>query len=40
MTAAAAADGVLTPRIPVAERAKPRRATITANGDARRQINA
>ncbi|MFG1843079.1 Hsp20/alpha crystallin family protein [Micromonospora zamorensis] len=32
--------GVLTLRIPVAERAKPRRVTITANGDGRRQINA
>lgn len=32
--------GVLTLRIPVAERAKPRRVTITANGDARREINA
>ncbi|MET8282045.1 Hsp20/alpha crystallin family protein [Micromonospora sp. NPDC005174] len=33
-------NGVLTLRIPVAERAKPRRVTITANGDAHRQINA
>ena len=33
-------DGVLTLRIPVAERAKPRRVTIKANGDGRRQINA
>ncbi|MBM7495133.1 Hsp20/alpha crystallin family protein [Micromonospora luteifusca] len=32
--------GVLTLRIPVAERAKPRRVTITANGDGRKQINA
>ncbi|MEU0549719.1 Hsp20/alpha crystallin family protein [Micromonospora sp. NPDC005979] len=32
--------GVLTLRIPVAERAKPRRVTITANGNGRRQINA
>ncbi|MGC4814357.1 Hsp20/alpha crystallin family protein [Micromonospora sp. DT228] len=32
--------GVLTLRIPVTERAKPRRVTITANGDGRRQINA
>ncbi|MEU1588066.1 Hsp20/alpha crystallin family protein [Micromonospora sp. NPDC005710] len=32
--------GVLTLRIPVAERAKPRRVTIKANGDGRRQINA
>ncbi|MEU8183685.1 Hsp20/alpha crystallin family protein [Micromonospora sp. NPDC049044] len=32
--------GVLTLRIPVAERAKPRRVTITANGEGRRQINA
>ncbi|MGQ5262618.1 Hsp20/alpha crystallin family protein [Micromonospora sp. ZYX-F-536] len=35
-------NGVLTLRIPVAERAKPRRVTINANanGDGRRQINA
>ncbi|MEU4335040.1 Hsp20/alpha crystallin family protein [Micromonospora lupini] len=33
-------NGVLTLRIPVAERAKPRRVTISANGDGRRQINA
>ncbi|MET7375611.1 Hsp20/alpha crystallin family protein [Micromonospora arida] len=33
-------NGVLTLRIPVAERAKPRRVTIKANGDARREINA
>ncbi|SCF11899.1 HSP20 family protein [Micromonospora coriariae] len=33
-------NGVLTLRIPVAERAKPRRVTIKANGDGRRQINA
>ncbi|MGW4501097.1 Hsp20/alpha crystallin family protein [Micromonospora sp. NPDC004336] len=32
--------GVLTLRIPVAERAKPRRVTITANGDGRKQISA
>ncbi|MEU8388342.1 Hsp20/alpha crystallin family protein [Micromonospora sp. NPDC048843] len=32
--------GVLTLRIPVAERAKPRRVTIQANGSARREINA
>ncbi|MEU7589596.1 Hsp20/alpha crystallin family protein [Micromonospora sp. NPDC049230] len=32
--------GVLTLRIPVAERAKPRRVTISSNGDGRRQINA
>jgi HSP20 family protein len=32
--------GVLTLRIPVAERAKPRRVTISANGEGRRQINA
>ncbi|WP_433539224.1 Hsp20/alpha crystallin family protein [Micromonospora sp. CA-249363] len=32
--------GVLTLRIPVAERAKPRRVTITANSNGRRQINA
>ncbi|PZF88014.1 Hsp20/alpha crystallin family protein [Micromonospora deserti] len=35
-------NGVLTLRIPVAERAKPRRVTITAgsNGNGRKQINA
>jgi HSP20 family protein len=33
-------NGVLTLRIPVAERAKPRRISIAANGDGRRQINA
>ncbi|MEU4553667.1 HSP20 family protein [Micromonospora violae] len=33
-------NGVLTLRIPVAERAKPRRVTINANGNGRRQINA
>ncbi|MET7707728.1 Hsp20/alpha crystallin family protein [Micromonospora sp. NPDC005189] len=33
-------NGVLTLRIPVAERAKPRRVAINANGDGRRQINA
>ncbi|MGC4758153.1 Hsp20/alpha crystallin family protein [Micromonospora trifolii] len=33
-------NGVLTLRIPVAERAKPRRVTIQANGPARREINA
>ncbi|MDG4839281.1 Hsp20/alpha crystallin family protein [Micromonospora sp. WMMD967] len=32
--------GVLTLRIPVAERAKPRRVTISANSEGRRQINA
>ncbi|MET7946835.1 Hsp20/alpha crystallin family protein [Micromonospora sp. NPDC005324] len=33
-------NGVLTLRIPVAERAKPRRVTIQANGTGRREINA
>ncbi|MDG4831082.1 Hsp20/alpha crystallin family protein [Solwaraspora sp. WMMD1047] len=32
--------GVLTLRIPVAERAKPRRVAVTVTGDAKRQINA
>ncbi|SCL72781.1 HSP20 family protein [Micromonospora citrea] len=32
--------GVLTLRIPVAERAKPRRVTITANGNDRKEISA
>jgi HSP20 family protein len=32
--------GVLTLRIPVAERAKPRRVAVTVTGDANRQINA
>ncbi|MFI5489627.1 Hsp20/alpha crystallin family protein [Micromonospora echinaurantiaca] len=33
-------NGVLTLRIPIAERAKPRRISITANGNGRKQINA
>ena len=33
-------NGVLTLRIPVAERAKPRRVSITANGNGRKEINA
>ncbi|BCJ62604.1 Hsp20/alpha crystallin family protein [Micromonospora endophytica] len=33
-------NGVLTLRIPVAERAKPRRVTVTATGNGRKQINA
>ncbi|MDM4719167.1 Hsp20/alpha crystallin family protein [Micromonospora sp. WMMA1363] len=33
-------NGVLTLRIPVAERAKPRRVTVTAGGSGHRQINA
>ncbi|MFG1780192.1 Hsp20/alpha crystallin family protein [Micromonospora sp. NPDC049051] len=33
-------NGVLTLRIPVAERAKPRRVTITATGNGRKEINA
>ncbi|MGW0504960.1 Hsp20/alpha crystallin family protein [Micromonospora sp. NPDC003241] len=33
-------NGVLTLRIPVAERAKPRKVTVSATGDGRRQLNA
>ncbi|MEU4678757.1 Hsp20/alpha crystallin family protein [Micromonospora sp. NPDC023737] len=33
-------NGVLTLRIPVAERAKPRRVPVVSNGDGRKQINA
>ncbi|WP_341715674.1 Hsp20/alpha crystallin family protein [Micromonospora sp. FIMYZ51] len=33
-------NGVLTLRIPVAERAKPRRVTVTATGNGRKEINA
>ncbi|RIV37372.1 Hsp20/alpha crystallin family protein [Micromonospora radicis] len=33
-------NGVLTLRIPVAERAKPRRVTVSATGNGRKQINA
>ncbi|SCL36333.1 HSP20 family protein [Micromonospora nigra] len=33
-------NGVLTLRIPVAERAKPRRVAVTTSGDGRRQIDA